>query len=99
MVGFQDILIGVAHWPRVRFCKNMDAEMSSSRSGLQTKQTVALQRIYTLHFTQTVVHTLHFKQTVLHTLHFTRTVALQRIFPFSAHSDFLPARVMRIMMR
>ena len=65
----------------------MGAQMSSSRSGLQTKQTVALQRIYTLHFTS------------LHTLHFTQTVALQRIFPFSARSDFLAVRVMRIMMR
>ena len=67
----------------------MGAEMSSSRSGLETKQTVALQRIYTLHFTQTA----------LHTLYFTQTVALQRILTFTACSDFLSVRVTRIMMR
>ena len=42
--------------------------MSSSRSGLETKQTVALQRIYTLHFTQTALHTdIHFTLFTLYT--------------------------------
>ena len=77
----------------------MGAEMSSSRSGLETKQTVALQRIYTLHFTQTALHTLHLTQTALHTLQFTQTVALQRILTFTACSDFLSVRATRIMMR
>ena len=84
----------------------MGAEMSSSRSGLETKQTVALQRIYTLHFTQTALHTLHehwlyngYTFYTFHTLHFTQTMAFQRIYTFTARSVLLSVRVMRIMMR